>query len=49
LIGSKNHVGTVTTQRVVIGNNGVTFPSHPAVLIDAILSANKHINTYESD
>jgi hypothetical protein len=39
----------LTPQRVVIGNNGVTFPIRPAVLIDAILSANKHINTYESD
>ena len=43
MIGSKNRIATVTTQRVVTGNNGVTFPIRRAALIDAILSANKHI------
>jgi hypothetical protein len=44
-----NRVATVTTQRVVTGNNGVTFPIRRAAEIDAILSANKHIKHYEND
>jgi hypothetical protein len=49
LIGSKNRIATVSAQRVVTGNNGVTFPIRRAALIDAILSANKHIKPYEND
>jgi hypothetical protein len=44
-----SHVATATTPRVVNGNNGVTFPIRRSALTDAILSANKHINTYEND
>jgi hypothetical protein len=44
-----NHVATVTTQRAVTGNNGVTFPIRRAARIDAILSANKQIKHYEND
>jgi len=42
-------VATVTTQRVVNGNNFVTFQISRAALFGAILSSNKHINTYEND
>jgi hypothetical protein len=42
-------VAIVTTQRVVTGNNCVTFRIRRAALFDAIISANKHINTYEND
>jgi hypothetical protein len=49
LIGCKNHVATATTQRVVTSNNGVTFPIRRAALFGAILSVNKHSNTYEND
>jgi hypothetical protein len=41
LIRSKNPVSSVTTQRVVNGNNTVTFSMRPAGLSDAIPSANK--------
>jgi hypothetical protein len=44
-----NHVATVTPQRAVTGNNGVTFPIRRAAVIDAILSVNKHIEHYEND
>ena len=36
-------VASVTTQHVVKSNNAVTFPIRCAALLDAILSANKHI------
>jgi hypothetical protein len=44
----QHQVATVTTQRLVRGNNRVTFPIRRAALIHAILSANEHIKPYEN-
>jgi len=41
-------VASATTQPVVNGNNGVTFPIRRSALIGAILSADKHIDAYEN-
>jgi hypothetical protein len=42
-------VAAATTQRVVTGNNRVTFPIRHAALLDATLSVNKYVKTYEND
>ena len=48
LAGGIGLVATVATQRVVNGNNGVTFPIRRSALTDAILSANKQIDANEN-